>query len=113
MATVRCPRCPAQWTGYKVEHCPACHLTFSATKPGDAHRVGSHEHGERRCLSLDEMLTATTRAGAPRFMATPNKSGTLVWSFDRERTWKGPGSIPILSGISTTVEGIPGVPLPL
>lgn len=51
--------CGAQWTGRKIEHCPACHETFTSTAAGDAHRVGDHAirtgPDRRRCLTVAEM----------------------------------------------------------
>ena len=36
---VTCPRCPAEWTGTRPAHCPACHETFSTNGVADhAHR---------------------------------------------------------------------------
>jgi hypothetical protein len=42
-----------------MEHCTACHETFSGTTAGDRHRVGEHSipigPNRRRCLTPDEM----------------------------------------------------------
>lgn len=52
--------CGAEWTGLRIEHCTACHQTFTGTTSGDRHRVGKHEvdHGpeRRRCLTVAEMV---------------------------------------------------------
>lgn len=48
-----CPRCPATWTGYRAQHCPECHETFTGTASGDMHRVGPYER--RRCLGAEDM----------------------------------------------------------
>lgn len=51
-------KCGEGWSGYRVQHCPACCLTFSGTTAGDAHRVGDWEPRTttpRRCLTVDEM----------------------------------------------------------
>lgn len=54
-------RCGASWTGSKIEHCCACHQSFTCTRAGDMHRVGDHAvssgPNRRRCLSVDEMTT--------------------------------------------------------
>lgn len=51
--------CGATWTGLRMEHCTACHETFSGTTAGDKHRVGEHHiwvgQSRRRCLTPDEM----------------------------------------------------------
>ena len=56
-----------------MEHCWACHETFSATRAGDMHRVGSYSPNHRRCLSAKEM---TERGLVSR--TKPN--GLVVWS---------------------------------
>ena len=48
-------KCGAQWSGKRIEHCDACHETFTGTSAGDKHRTGSYVPMERRCLSADEM----------------------------------------------------------
>ena len=48
-------KCGASWTGKRIEHCDACHETFTGTSAGDKHRTGSYVPMERRCLSADEM----------------------------------------------------------
>ncbi|WP_446014104.1 FDXHR family putative zinc-binding protein [Brevibacterium casei] len=49
----RCRDCGQSWTGFKVEHCPACHQSFGGTRAGDWHRVGSFSDPKdpRRCLN--------------------------------------------------------------
>jgi hypothetical protein len=47
--------CGATWTGKRIEHCTACHETFTGTGSGDMHRVGPYAPLERRCLSAEEM----------------------------------------------------------
>lgn len=43
------PQCGKSWGGYRAEHCPSCHETFSGSTAGDAHRRG--EHGvDRHCV---------------------------------------------------------------
>lgn len=46
-------RCGATWAGKRIEHCTACHETFTGTTAGDAHRTGPF--ADRRCLTPDEM----------------------------------------------------------
>lgn len=57
--SAKCP-CGAKWTGARIEHCPACHETFTGTSAGDKHRTGDHATSvgpdRRRCLTVDEML---------------------------------------------------------
>jgi hypothetical protein len=52
-------RCGKTWTGLRIEHCTACHETFSGTTSGDRHRVGDSAiysgPDRRRCLTPDEM----------------------------------------------------------
>jgi hypothetical protein len=54
-----CKRCDTTWTGLRIEHCPACHQTFTGSTSGDMHRTGDHGVFEgperRRCLTPDEM----------------------------------------------------------
>ncbi|NMO00854.1 hypothetical protein HH308_06455 [Gordonia sp. TBRC 11910] len=38
---IRCPRCPAWWTGRAACHCSGCHETFTSVSGFDAHRRGS------------------------------------------------------------------------
>ena len=51
--------CGAEWTGLRVEHCAACHETFTGTSAGDKHRTGEHHLSvgpyRRRCLTPVEM----------------------------------------------------------
>ena len=76
--------CGAEWSGLKIEHCPACHETFSGTTSGDRHRVGSHGVTDgpdrRRCLTVDEMRSLTRKGGVPFYQETVNSYGTTVWS---------------------------------
>lgn len=51
-------KCGTTWTGKRVEHCTACHETFTGTSAGDRHRTGTYAPMARRCLTLDEMRTA-------------------------------------------------------
>lgn len=55
--------CGATWGGKRLEHCTACHRTFTGTGPGDKHRVGSHADpaDPRRCLSVEEMTAKGMR----------------------------------------------------
>jgi hypothetical protein len=46
--------CGAKWRGMSICHCSGCHETFSMESPFKKHRVGSG--GDRRCLSVEEML---------------------------------------------------------
>lgn len=74
-------RCGAAWSGHRIEHCTACHETFTGTTSGDMHRTGKHHLStgpdRRRCLTVDEMLVKgmtrnarghwTTGASNPRW----------------------------------------------
>lgn len=55
-----CRTCGDRIVGMKLEHCPACHKTFTCTAAGDMHRVGGHGVTDgpdrRRCLTPEEML---------------------------------------------------------
>lgn len=42
--------------GTKIEHCTSCHMSFTSTKSGDMHRVGSYEDGSRRCRTNQELV---------------------------------------------------------
>lgn len=59
MSTVTCSRCGISWTGLRIEHCAACHETFTGTSSGDRHRAGDHAISlgpdRRRCLTPEEM----------------------------------------------------------
>lgn len=48
-----CLHCGAQWDGYKICHCPTCHLTFTSVTGFDFHRIGSDD--ARRCRTPDEL----------------------------------------------------------
>ncbi len=48
-----CRTCHAEYTG-RMEHCPACHQTFTGATAGDMHRAGPGH--ARRCLTEAEML---------------------------------------------------------
>lgn len=67
-----CRDCGATFSG-KQEHCTltGCHMTFSTTAVGDAHRVGEHGVHEgptrRRCLTPDEFALVATKSGVLRF----------------------------------------------
>ena len=54
-----CQQCGTRWSGLRIEHCKACHETFTGTSAGDMHRTGKHGLREgsdrRRCLTPDEM----------------------------------------------------------
>lgn len=39
-----CP-CGAQWTGYGVAHCPACHLTFTSDSAFNRHLASQRTAG--------------------------------------------------------------------
>lgn len=43
----------------RIEHCAACHQTFTGTSSGDRHRTGDHAISlgpkRRRCLTPEEM----------------------------------------------------------
>ena len=49
-----CRTCHAEYGG-RMEHCPACHQTFTGATAGDMHRVGTHGV-DRHCLTETEML---------------------------------------------------------
>lgn len=36
--------------------CPTCNLYFNSNGAFDKHRIGSFAKGERRCMTVDEML---------------------------------------------------------
>jgi hypothetical protein len=76
-------RCGAAWTGAKVEHCTACHATFSSTIAGDWHRVGKHAvttgFDRRRCLTEAELVEH------PKLTPRTNGFGTTVWGQPGER----------------------------
>jgi hypothetical protein len=85
-ARVTCPRCPGQWSGLKVEHCPGgrrspeCHLTFSSTRVGDAHLVDIDADGWSRHLTRAQMLALRTGDGRRRYQVRVNAFGTEVIS---------------------------------
>jgi hypothetical protein len=45
-------KCGKHIPGDRLQHCPACHETFSSTSSGDRHRIGGWDRhgGPRRCL---------------------------------------------------------------
>lgn len=51
MGVGSCPQCGSVWTGYKAEHCVACHETFTGNEAGEKHRKG--EYPDRRCSTED------------------------------------------------------------
>lgn len=58
MTTTTHQKCGKSWNGYKPEHCAVCCETFTGTEAGDMHRIGDHNDGTRRCMTVDEMLDA-------------------------------------------------------
>lgn len=74
-------RCGASWTGLRIEHCPACHETFTGTTSGDRHRVGDHNvfvgPDRRRCLTPAEMVEAGMKQNA---RGQWTSGGTSPWS---------------------------------
>ena len=56
-----CRKCAAEYGG-RMQHCPACHQTFTGESAGEKHRTGKHGVTEgphaRRCLTVAEMLDA-------------------------------------------------------
>ena len=48
-----CPNCRTEWFGFKICHCPTCHLTFTAVGGFDFHRTGKND--ARRCRTADEL----------------------------------------------------------
>jgi hypothetical protein len=80
-------KCGSKWSGTTVEHCTACHRTFSGSTTGDRHRVGRHElftgPNRRRCLTVAEMAGLRTRSdhrdGHPVLVQAPNRYGTVIW----------------------------------
>lgn len=79
-----CKPCGAEWSGYRVEHCLACHSTFSGTTAGDMHRTGDHAvssgPSRRRCRTADEML-------AKGLEPTLNAYGTPIWGRQGSQNW--------------------------
>jgi hypothetical protein len=81
------PKCDATWTGTTVEHCTACHQTFSGTTTGDKHRVGAHGVTQgpdrRRCLTVPEMRALAVAGGKlkdrPYYIEDKNAYGTVIW----------------------------------
>ena len=55
MSAATCTPCGATWTGKRIEHCTACHETFTGETAGEKHRVGKYVPDERHCLTPDEM----------------------------------------------------------
>jgi hypothetical protein len=80
-------KCDAKWSGLRVEHCPACHETFTGTEAGDAHRIVQREDAEgneyRRCLTANEMRSLKRRDSEPWFVEGANAYGTRLWSRNR------------------------------
>lgn len=74
-------RCGASWTGLRIEHCTACHETFTGTTSGDRHRVGDPAiyvgPKRRRCLT-DEEMRAKGMAQNARGQWT--NGGTSPWA---------------------------------
>lgn len=68
--------CGQGWTGAKLEHCVACHRTFSNTTNGDRHRTGQHHLStgpdRRRCRTEDELLEVGLHP-------TVTSNGSIVW----------------------------------
>lgn len=75
-----CRTCEKTIAGYRAEHCPECHETFTGATSGDIHRVGRHGVTDgadrRRCLTVVEMeargmgqtkLVYWTSGNTPRF----------------------------------------------
>ena len=71
----------------KRELCPACMKLFASTEAGDKHRTGHHGvtsgPTRRRCLSTEEMLSLTTKAGIPWFVVRQDRRGCEIWARNR------------------------------
>lgn len=89
-------RCGAKWTGLRVEHCGACHLTFSCTQAGDRHRTGTFTPDTRRCLDVDEME-------AKGLTLRLKGHGTIVWGL--------PGARPLRFAGGSEISDVIGVGL--
>lgn len=65
----------------RMEHCGACHQTFSGTTAGDRHRVGKHHiftgPQRRRCLTVEEMQKIGMRQNARGIWTL---GGTSPWA---------------------------------
>lgn len=51
-----CNSCSREWTGTGQAHCSGCHNHFRSVGAFDKHRRG--EGANRRCLTIEEMLSA-------------------------------------------------------
>ena len=75
--------CGAEWAGLRIEHCTACHETFTGTASGDRHRVGQHDVStgpdRRRCLTAEEMREKGMEQNA---RGQWTNGGTSPWSKD-------------------------------
>lgn len=76
--------------------CPACGEYFNSTTAFDRHRVGSHQHRTRHCLSISEMtargfcknpagfwMTESREARADRGTASANRRGSAPKMYPR------------------------------
>ena len=79
-------KCGATWSGHRIEHCTACHETFTGTTSGDRHRTGEHHidagPNRRRCLSRDEM---TTKGLVLNARGQWSNGGTSPWAKGGDR----------------------------
>lgn len=86
--------CGAEWSGLRIEHCTACHATFTGTTAGDRHRTGDHNEStgpnRRRCLTAEEMrergMAQNDRGQWTNGGTSPWASTDVVEEFARRRT---------------------------
>lgn len=69
MSDSKCPHCGQRYRP-SAGHCTGgpfegCCSSFAAGSDFDAHRVGPHEGGQRRCLSVEERFEAGWQVDTP------------------------------------------------
>lgn len=82
MSEFECPRC-GQTYRPSAGHCMGgayggCCSSFAAGGDFDAHRVGEHENGQRRCLTVPERLDKGWTTDTP-YPAGDPRAETRLW----------------------------------
>jgi hypothetical protein len=73
-------RCGAHWNGLGVAHCTRCHETFRGDAGFDAHRVGAHLPGQRRCRTSVELESRGYAPDSRGYWRVPRPAESLPMS---------------------------------
>lgn len=71
--TIKCPRCPAEWSGMNTGHCATCHTTFTGITAFDAHRRNG------QCLPPESAGLSLTKRAYPCY-GYPSDDSSAWWA---------------------------------